>query len=74
MQFSQSLGLARGALVAFSLCFVARGAFAEAVAWDQKAVTQIAVELAKELRGREYPPRPHSAVPSTKRARTCDFS
>jgi len=65
MHFSQRLGLARGAMVALSLCLVARGAFAEAVAWDQKEVTRLAVELAKELRGLHVAVRRNPRVPPT---------
>lgn len=65
MHFSQRLGLARGAMVALALCLVARGAFAEAVAWDQKEVTRLAVELAKELRGLHVAVRRNPRVPPT---------
>ena len=73
MQFSRSLGLARGVMVALSLCLVAGSAFAEAVAWDQKGVTQIAVELAKELRGLHVAVRRNPRVPATTLQRRAQY-
>ena len=73
MRFFRNLALARAALVALSLCLIARGALAEAVAWDQKAVTDIAVGLAKELRGLHVEVRRNPRVPATTTARRAQF-
>ena len=73
MQSLRNCRLARGTIVALSLCLIAHSALAEPVPWDQKAVTAIAVKLEQELRGLSITVRRSPQLPTGSAGRRAQF-